>query len=115
MRKDRSAVAEAEPTPLEKCQLCGRDLVPGFSINEHHLIPRLKGGKHGPTVMLHKVCHNAIHSRFTEAELARVYNTVDKLLEDEAMQTFVAWVSRKEPEFYDSSRETNAKKKKRRS
>lgn len=105
---------EPEAEPLEKCQLCDRDLVPGFSINEHHLIPKLKGGKNGPTVMLHKVCHNFIHSRFTEAELARVYNTIAKLLEDEKIQTFVAWVSKKDPEFYDSSREGNAKKKKRR-
>ncbi len=90
-------------------------MVPGPTINEHHLIPKLKGGKHGPTVMLHRVCHNAIHARFTEAELARVYNTIEKLLEDENIQTFVAWVSRKDPEFYDSSREANAKKKKRRS
>lgn len=89
-------------------------MVPCLSTNEHHLIPKLKGGKNGPTVTLHRICHNAIHARFTEAELARVYNTIEKLLEDEAIQTFVAWVARKDPEFYDSSREGNAKKKKRR-
>jgi hypothetical protein len=115
MRKNRSPIIEAEAVPLDACPLCGRDLVPDTgSINEHHLIPRLRGGARGPTVMLHIVCHNAIHARFTETELARVYNTIEKLLEDDTIQKFVAWVSRKDPEFYDSSREGNDKKKKRR-
>jgi hypothetical protein len=98
---------------MADCELCGRQLVTGPTIDEHHLIPKLKGGRHGPKVTLHKICHRFIHATFTEAELARVYNTIDRLLEHEAIQRFVGWVSNKAPEFYDSPREQNSKKRKR--
>ena len=64
--------------------------------------------------MLHKVCHAKIHSVFTESELARVYNTIEKLLEHPDIQKFVEWVKKKPPEFYESSKEANGKKRKRR-
>jgi hypothetical protein len=94
-----------EETQLaDTCPLCTRELVPGASIDEHHLIPKLKGGRKGPTVMLHKVCHAKIHSVFKEGELARTYNTIEKLLEHEEIQKFVVWVAKKHPEFYESSK-----------
>ncbi len=99
---------------MNDCPLCSRELVPGASIDEHHLIPKLKAGRKGPTVTIHKVCHAKIHSLFTEAELARVYNTIEKLLEHEEIQKFVAWVSKKHAEFYESSKETGNKRRKRR-
>jgi hypothetical protein len=95
---------------VTSCPLCDRELVPGPSIDEHHLIPRLKGGKNGPKVMLHKVCHSKIHSIFKESELARVYNTIEKLLEHEEIQKFVKWVTKKHPEFYESNKMNNHKK-----
>lgn len=97
----------------EFCALCGRALVPGPSINEHHLIPRLRGGKKGPTVWLHVICHSKIHSIFTETELARHYNTVEKLLQHDEIQKFVSWISKKDPEFRDSNKEAKSKKRRR--
>lgn len=99
---------------MSDCPLCARELVPGPTIDEHHLIPKLKGGRKGPKVTLHKVCHSKIHSIFSESELARLYNTVEKLLEHPDIQTFVEWEKKKHPEFYESNRETNAKRRKRR-
>jgi hypothetical protein len=99
---------------MSDCELCTRELVLGPSIDEHHLIPKLKGGKRGPTVIIHKVCHAKIHSIFTESELARIYNTIEKLLEHPEIEKFVKWVSKKHPEFYESSRESNGKRRKRR-
>lgn len=92
------------------CPLCDREMVPGPTIDEHHLIPKLKGGRKGPTVILHKICHRFIHATFTEGELARTYNTIEKLLEQEAVQKFVKWVSKKPPEFYDSTKMSNRKR-----
>lgn len=98
----------------DKCPMCGRDLIPNTgSINDHHLIPRLKGGKNGPKVTLHKVCHGFIHATFTEGELARKYNTIEILLQQEPIQKFAAWVAKKPPEFVDSNRDTNTRKRKR--
>jgi hypothetical protein len=95
---------------MSNCPLCDRELIDGSSIDEHHLIPKLKGGRKGPTVILHKVCHSKIHSVFKENELARVYNTIDKLLEHPEIQKFVEWVKKKHPEFYESSRQANTRK-----
>ncbi len=83
-----------------QCPLCKRDIETKHS--EHHLIPRLKGGKNGPTVILHRVCHDKIHSLFTEQELAVLYNTIDKLLEHDEIKKFVKWVSSKPNDFYET-------------
>jgi len=97
---------------VANCPLCAREMA--ASIDKHHLIPKLKGGRNGQTVMLHKVCHAKIHSLFTEPELARTYSTIEKILEHEEIQKFVGWVSKKHAEFYESSKETGNKKNKRR-
>ena len=83
------------------CPLCGRPLAAPH--NRHHLLPLSKGGKGTATVTLHKVCHDKIHSVFTEMELKRSFNTIEKLKTNEEIATFIKWVSRKEPQFYDRS------------
>ena len=99
--------------PENICPLCQRRLVSGPSTDIHHLIPKLKGGRKGPTVELHKVCHTKIHSVFTERELAKTYNTIEALLGNEEIQKFVNWVAKKDPEFYETNREISSKKNKR--
>lgn len=96
------------------CALCQRELISGPSIDEHHLIPKLKGGKKGPKVTIHKVCHRFIHATFTEGELARTYNTIEVLLSHESIQKFVRWIAKKQPDYMDSIVESKDKKKKRR-
>ena len=99
----------------DNCPLCGRELIPGPTIDEHHLIPR-SVKKNDNTITLHKVCHQKIHATFTEKELGLIYNTIEALREHEEIQKFVKWVRKKHPEFYDSSRDTkhrNSKRKKR--
>ncbi len=83
------------------CPLCGRLLEHPY--NRHHLLPLSKGGKGTTTVLLHKICHDKIHSVFTEMELKRHYNTIEKIKENGEMADFIRWVSKKEPQFYDRS------------
>ena len=85
----------------EICSLCNRELVQPY--NRHHLLPLSKGGKGTPTILLHKICHNKIHAVFTEMELKRNYNTIEKIKENEEIAGFIKWVAKKEPQFYDSS------------
>ena len=59
--------------PDPTCPLCERPIPPGSKPTRHHLTPRLKGGGKGPAVLMHRICHNAIHARFSEAELARAH------------------------------------------
>lgn len=95
-----------------KCPICGREMIKGASINDHHFIPKSKGGKAEDKITLHVVCHNFLHRQFTEKELMKEYNTPEKCLENESVQKFVKWVSKKDPEFKDSVKTSNRKKRK---
>ena len=94
------------------CPLCKRDMIEGRSINEHHFIPKLKGGKAVDKKTLHKVCHDFLHRTFTESELAKYYNTPEKCLADESIQKYMKWLSKKDPEFVGSVKTANRKKRK---
>ena len=84
-------------TPI--CPLCLRPIPPDVAQSLHHLIPRLKGGKGGPVVLLHHICHKEIHARFTEAELARRFNTVEALQAEGRLDGFLEWVAKRPPGF----------------
>lgn len=95
-----------KPNPEEKCPLCKRPLG-SVNIDRHHLVPAMHGGKE--TEWLHKSCHRKIHSVFTEKELEKKFNTVEKLLTNEEIQKFTVWVQKKPSDFYDGSVETNVR------
>lgn len=86
---------------LGNCPLCGRPLVPGKSVDEHHLIPKSQGGRETHT--MHRICHRKIHATFTEKELARNYSTWALLQSHEDITAFIMWVKKKAPEYYDNS------------
>ena len=86
-------------TDPETCPLCGRELIDGPSINEHHLVPRTFRGRE--KVRMHRICHNKIHSVFSERELARYYHTWERLLENEEIRKFVSWVQKKDPAYFN--------------
>lgn len=89
-------------TRTDACELCSRDWVP---LSYHHLIPRfvhdkaVKRGWHKPedlqnVAWLCGACHRFVHQFKTHEELARDYYTVERLLEEEEVQKWVAWVGR---------------------
>lgn len=85
------------------CPLCDRPIPPDARQSHHHLIPRLKGGKHGPTVLLHQICHNEIHATLSEAELARDYATIEALRAHPRLAKFIRWVGRRPPAFHSKT------------
>lgn len=89
------------PDNEEICLLCGRSMAE--PCNRHHLLPLSKGGKNTPTILLHKICHDKIHAVFTEMELKKTYNTIERLQQHEEIAKFIKWVRKKEPGFYDKS------------
>lgn len=89
------------------CPICQRSIPPDQR-DEHHLVPKLKGGK--DTVTLHLICHRQIHATFSEAELANAYNTVEFLLRDERIQKFVAWVRKKPDNFIERTKLSNRRR-----
>ncbi|MDJ0824998.1 MAG: HNH endonuclease [Rhodobacter sp.] len=85
-------------TPI--CPFCSRPIPPGVRQSLHHLVPKLRGGRGGPTVLLHQICHNEIHATLTEAELARDYASVEALRAHPRLAKFIAWVAKRPPEFH---------------
>lgn len=92
------------------CPLCLRPLPSDAPQSRHHLIPRLKGGKGGETVLLHHICHKEIHATLTEVELARDYDTIDALRAHPRLAKFVKWVAKRPPDFM--SKTTGGRRKK---
>ncbi|MCO4777819.1 MULTISPECIES: HNH endonuclease [Lentibacter] len=81
------------------CPLCLRPIPAGVPQSRHHLIPRLRGGKGGETVLLHQICHNEIHVSLSETELARSYNTPEALRAHPRLEKFIRWVAKRPPDF----------------
>ena len=85
---------------IELCPLCERELG-NINIDRHHLVPKSRKGKE--QFSIHRICHVKIHSVFTEKELEKKYNTWEKLKSHPDIASFITWVKKKAPEFYDSS------------
>ena len=81
------------------CPLCSRVIPPDVAQSQHHLIPKLKGGKGGPTVLLHHICHKEIHATLSETELALHYNTIESLRTHPRLEKFIKWIAKRPPEF----------------
>jgi hypothetical protein len=67
--------------------------------SRHHLVPRLRGGKGGETVLLHQICHDQIHAALNETEIARNYATMAALRSHPALSEFAAWIAKRPPGF----------------
>ncbi|MBT8418915.1 MAG: HNH endonuclease [Silicimonas sp.] len=89
------------PDPI--CPLCTRPIPPDARQSHHHLVPKLRGGKGGPTVLLHQICHNEIHATLTETELARDYHTIEALRTHPRLAKFIRWVAQRPPGFHSKT------------
>jgi len=96
-RSGREVQALDDEDPI--CPLCLRPIPPDVPQSWHHLIPKLKGGKGGPVVLLHHICHREVHRTLSEAELARDYNTPEALRAHPRLAKFLKWVAKRPPGF----------------
>lgn len=90
------------------CPICDREMYTGSSINRHHFIPKSRGGK--VQEYIHTLCHNKIHSLWTEKQLELEYSDPDLIRNHPDMQVFIAWIKKKDPLFYIKTKTSNSKK-----
>lgn len=80
------------------CQLCNRDVK---KLTEHHLVPRQtvkrNQAESGETVDICSPCHRQIHSLYTNLELAKYLNTINKLQSEPKMRKFLSWIRKQDP------------------
>lgn len=84
---------------LGLCPICGRPMIAGPSVDEHHWVPKSEGGR--ATSFLHRICHRTLHARFTERELAQDFATPEAVRSDPAMEKFIRWVRKRPVEYMD--------------
>ncbi len=90
------------------CPLCDRVMVKGPSIDEHHFLPKCKGGKE--KTLVHKTCHRKLHQTFTENELRDQYDSPEKCRAHPEIDKYIKWLKKKPPEFIDKIKTNNRKK-----
>jgi hypothetical protein len=90
-------------TGLPLCALCERPIPPEAPQSLHHLVPKLRGGKGGPVVLVHQICHNEIHASASEAELARLWNTSEDLRRHPRLSRFIAWIRKRPAAFHSKT------------
>jgi 5-methylcytosine-specific restriction endonuclease McrA len=96
---------------LGNCPLCGREMTCGKSVSEHHVVPKSMGGNE--KVFMHHICHNKVHTLFTERELAQTYNNFDALKSHPELEKFIKWVRKQPPDYVDKNRTSARLKQKR--
>jgi hypothetical protein len=79
-----------------QCPICKRDTPEEFR-EKHHLTPRAKKGKE--TVLVCCDCGDMLHQLFSVKELAKQYNTVEKILTSEKIQNWIEWISKRPDRF----------------
>ncbi|MBI3411286.1 MAG: HNH endonuclease [Planctomycetes bacterium] len=80
---------------LTPCALCGRGFIQS-SLTKHHCVPKQKGGTKDDVELICSQCHGFIHATFTNATLAAIYPTIEKLRKAPELAGFLKWV-RKQP------------------
>jgi 5-methylcytosine-specific restriction protein A len=83
-------------TSVGRCSLCERE-VPREMITLHHLKPREKGGKAEHRTPLCRPCHKQLHAVFSNAELARSLDSLERLRNEPVLQPFLKWIRRQKP------------------
>lgn len=80
------------------CQICQRP-TPIEHLEKHHLIPKAKHGAKLDTIFVCSCCGNQLHLLFSNKQLAKEYNTLEKILANEKIQKWVKWIRNKPNDF----------------
>ena len=90
------------------CPICQRKMIKGGNINQHHWMPKSKGGI--KQSYLHMICHDKIHSLWSIEELTLEFNNIDIISNHRYIKKFRKWVSKKPCDFYERNKKSNRRK-----
>lgn len=93
-----------KPPVKNVCPIC----TVGEANSKHHVIPAARGGKE--KIEICRPCHQKIHSLFTNKQLEKQYNTIEKLIEQSEIQNWIKW-RQKHPDMEVSSKASKNRKK----
>jgi hypothetical protein len=85
-----------DPLPPTPCALCQRPF-DRSALTKHHCRPKAKGGTEVDVELICSQCHGMVHATFTNATLAAVYPTIDRLRSAPELAGFLAWVRKQPP------------------
>ena len=74
-----------------RCALCRREV---DRTTVHHLVPRARGGNHGPKANLCPTCHQQLHAMFSVSTLADELHSVELLRAHPRVAGFLRWMSK---------------------
>jgi hypothetical protein len=74
------------------CSICKRD-GDEQHFEEHHLTPKARKGRE--TIQICNLCHDMVHKSMTTKELAKKYNTLEKIAAHPKMISWIQWISTK--------------------
>lgn len=77
-----------------RCELCEREVE---HLTVHHLVPKQRDGRGGPTAEICSACHRQIHILFDNPTLERDLNCIERLRDEPRMRRFLAWVRKQDP------------------
>ena len=89
-RRTSTGAPTGSHAPLDdSCALCQRAV---DRITVHHLVPRARGGNHGPTAGLCPTCHRQLHAMFSVATLAEGLHSIELLRANPRVAGFLRWM-----------------------
>ena len=93
MRNSPASQRNGEVLPTKgqatTCELCLRN-VDRYTV--HHLIPKSRGGRFGPTARLCPTCHSQLHALFSEIILANELHSVELLQANPQVNSYLKWI-----------------------
>ncbi len=110
MRTKKRENKQAAATPAGEpraCELCLRE---PLRFTEHHLVPRSRGGKHGPKALLCPTCHRQLHAMFSEKTLANELNSIARLRAAPGFAAYLKWAGKQKDGATFRVRRSNAKR-----
>jgi len=74
-------------------------MTPEKLIERHHLVPASKHEKNKKTIFVCVSCGDMLHQLFNNKQLAKQFDSLEKILYNEKVQKWIKWIQKKPNDF----------------